>query len=104
MAATLRSAADGNLTLAAVPGPVPERKSRYFRQERKANVGNSGTGLQSRLGQPLDRHVVQQALDLARVEHAGAEVLYRLRPAGHREAQAVLRGAAAVARGDHAGE
>src|SRR3954447_13925232 len=96
MAATLRSAADGNLTLAARSGPVREPKTRNLRQLR--------TGRQSRLRQPLDLHVVEQPLYLARVEHAGPEVLDRLGAAGHGEAQAVRGGAPAVARRDHARE
>src|SRR3954454_7414211 len=78
MAATLRSAADGNLTLAALPRPFRERKTRYLRQLRP--------GAQRGLRQPLDGHLVEQPLDLALVEHARPEVLNRLGAAGHREA------------------
>src|SRR3954454_14188602 len=56
------------------------------------------------LREALHRHLVEQPLYLARVEHAGAEVLHGLGPTGHREAQAVLRRAAAVARRDDARE
>src|SRR3954471_15803049 len=96
MAATLGSATDGKLTLAALPGPAPKPKTRNLRELR--------AGVQRRLREPLDRDLVEQPLDLALVQHTRAEVLHRLGAAGHREAQAVLRRAAAVARGDHAGE
>src|ERR687895_1163565 len=45
----------------------------------------------------LDAHLREEAVDLALLQHAGPEVLRRLRPAGDREAQAVLRVAAPVA-------
>src|SRR4051795_1646545 len=60
MAATLRSAADGNRTLAAVPGPLHEPNPPYLREVREG----SGTGVERRLRQPLDRHVVLQPLHL----------------------------------------
>src|ERR687896_1362314 len=52
----------------------------------------------------LDAHLREEALDLALLQHAGPEVLRRLRPAGDREAQAVLRVAPAVACRDEARE
>src|SRR3954454_12608049 len=83
MAATLGSATDGKSTLAAVQGPVPEPNSPYLREVRKL----SGAGRKRRLRQALHRHLGQQPVHLARVEHARAEVLHRLGAAGHCEAQ-----------------
>src|SRR4051794_17744073 len=100
MAATLGSATDGEGTLAAVPEPAGERNQRYLRELFRA----SGTGVEGVRAEPLDGHLGHQPVDVARVEHAGPEVLHRLGPAGHGEAQALLRVAAAVARRHEARE
>src|SRR5919198_377448 len=54
--------------------------------------------------QPLHAHARDEPLHLSLLEHARAEVLGRLGPAGHGEAQAVLELTRAVAGGHEPGE
>src|SRR3954468_1794817 len=63
MAATLGSATDGKVTLAALPGPVGERNSRYLRE-----------GSEATLERALDRRNAQPGA-AADVDHGGTELV-----------------------------
>jgi hypothetical protein len=77
---------------------------RAFAQGARARAPCTAADLDRRHVQQLDLDLGGEPVDLARIDHPGAEVLGRLGAAGDAEAQTVDIRATLVARRDIAGE